>query len=109
MHSDEHPSAWKGKGKVKIIAKVSDTRWLVEANNYELANVMGFGYPIELKGNNELIVGREITLSKLWEALSITRGRKKDVAAIAESLRKLAGRIDSINQTLAAPIIEVKE
>ena len=94
---------------MKIIATTGNDRFLVEATNYELANVMGYGYPSELKNESRLAVGKEIPVSKLWQALSITRSREEEVAKLAEGLRKLADRVDGVNATLAAPIVEVKE
>lgn len=92
---------------MKIIANVTSDRFLVEADSYELAHIMGFSYPTELKESRKLAVGRDVEVSGLWQALSITRAREKEVAALAESLRKIADRVDSVNKTLAAPIVEV--
>lgn len=95
---------------MKIIAKVSDGRFLVEATSTELAQVMGFNSTYELKErDNTFHVGRDVQVSQLWSALAVTRGRQKEVAELAERMRKLADRVDSVNKALAAPIVEVKE
>lgn len=93
---------------MKVIAKITDDRFLVEATRGELANIMGVNYAADLKSNNDIIVGREVLVSQLWQALTVTRGRQKEVAELAERLRNLAARVDSVNKVLAAPIIEVK-
>lgn len=95
------------ENKVKIIGK-TDTGFIVTANEHELAHICGFGYPSELKGSMSLAVGREIQVSKLYQALEVSRARRDDIATLADKLRQIAGRVDTINQALAAPIVEVE-
>ena len=93
---------------MKIIAKVNDSRFLVEAEADELAQVMGFSGYYYLKDGNKLAVGKVVNVSPLYRALEVSRGRKAEIAALAEQLRKTAGRVDTINQALAEPIVEVE-
>lgn len=94
---------------MKIIGNTAGG-YMVDVNANELANIMGHdsNYSFERSGSPKLSIGSEIKVSKLFEALSVSRGRKKDIADLAEALRKVAGRVDTINQALAAPIIEVE-
>lgn len=94
---------------MKIIATTS-SGFIVEATGDELAKVMGYAGSYHIKdGNKEPRLGREIPVSPLWEALAVSRTRKEELASLANALRKVAGRVDTINQTLASPIVEVKD
>lgn len=93
---------------MKIIGKSGNNEFIVTATEYELAHIAGYSYPTQMKDGTKPEVGREVAVSALFQALCISRERKVEIAALAESLRKVAGRVDSINQTLAAPIVEVK-
>ena len=94
---------------MKIVAKVNENEVLVQATKNELANIIGHGSTYDLKDRGgEFIPGACINVSPLWEALSISRARKDDIAKLAKDLRTVAGKVDTINQALASPIIEVK-
>ncbi len=90
---------------MKIIGKGGRDRFIVEASDWELANICGFSYPSQMK-ENRLEVGSEVQVTKLFEALSVERKRKEEIAGIAASLRKAADRVDSINAALDCPIVE---
>ena len=95
---------------MKIIATISTGVLLIEASSDELAKIMGFAGESYLKDRGrELTVGREIKVASLYRALEVSRGRKTEIATLAEQLRKAAGRVDSINQALAEPIVEVEK
>lgn len=91
---------------MKIIATVDRDKFIVEASEYELCNIMGFGYPSEVKDGNRPVVGREVRVSKLYSALSVERNRRAEIAKLAADLRKTADRVDSINEALDCPIVE---
>ena len=93
---------------MKIIAQANTDRFIVEADGSELAQVMGFSGTYSLKDGDKLAVGKEIKVSPLWRALEVSRGRKAEIADLANKLRTAAGRVDSINQALVEPIVEVK-
>jgi len=93
---------------VKIIATIDGSKFLVEATETELSRVMGYGWTTQMREKgHKLEVGKEIKVNDLWQALEVTRGRVGEVAALAEGLRKTAARVDSVNATLAAPLVEV--
>lgn len=95
---------------MKIVATISDDRFLVEATKSELSSIAGFQYVNEAeKAGYKFPIGCQFNVSELWAALAVSRSRKTEIAAMAESLRKVAGRIDGINQALAAPIVEVQK
>lgn len=93
---------------MKIIASISSNRFLVDASADELAQIMGFNSAYSLKDPNKPDIGKEIKVSPLFRALEVSRERKAEIASLADQLRKAAGRVDSINQALAEPIVEVK-
>lgn len=94
---------------MKIIGKAGSGEFIVTASEDEMAKIAGYGSMYEIKSDcDKPTVGREVQVSELWRALKVSRERKADIATLAESLRKVAGRVDSINQALAAPIVEVK-
>ncbi len=90
---------------MKIIAKGS-SKFIVEADEYEIANIMGYQYPSSLPSGSKIDVGREVQVSKLWAALTIERTRVDEIRAQASALRKTADRLDSINAALDCPIVE---
>ena len=92
---------------MKIIGK-TQYGLIVETNADELAQIAGFQYASSMKADDRPDIGKEIKVSKLYSALNVSRERKEDIAKLANQLRVVAGRVDSINQALAAPIIEVK-
>lgn len=94
---------------MKIIGSAGDSKFILEANEYEIANIMGFDYPREAREKKqEIAVGRDVQVSPLWKALSVSRARMKEIAELANGLRKKADQVDSINTALAEPIVEVK-
>jgi len=93
---------------MKIIGTIGSDRFLVEATGNDLAQVMGFHSTYGLKDADKLAVGKEIKVSPLYQALQASRERKGELAELANKLRSAAGRVDSINQALAAPIVEVE-
>lgn len=94
---------------MKIIAAVNEGEYLIQASKDELAQILGFNGAYYLKEGNKLAVGREIKVSPLYQALQVSRQRKTEIATLADQLRKVAGRVDSINQALAEPIVEVEK
>lgn len=93
---------------MKIIGTVGSDLFLVEASSNDLAQLMGFASAYNLKDGDKLAVGKKIEVSPLYQALQVSRARKDEIAELANKLRAVAGRVDSINQALAAPIVEVK-
>lgn len=94
---------------MKIIAEVNSDRFIVEATSSELAQIMGFAGTYHLKDRaHQLAVGRDVQVTPLYQALEVSRERKEEIAGLAEELRKAADRVDSINNALASPIVEVK-
>ena len=95
---------------MKIIAKARDDVFIVEARGDELAQVMGHNSAYALKDRTaQLAIGVDIKVSPLYQALQVSRQRKAEITQLAEALRKVAGRVDSINQALAEPIVEVEK
>lgn len=92
---------------MKIIGRM-DNGFIVTASEQELAEIAGFRYSSSMKSDCRPEIGREIRVSKLFEALRVSRERKEDIEKLANDLRRVAGRVDSINQALSAPIIEVE-
>jgi hypothetical protein len=86
---------------MKIIARVSSSEFLIQANEHEIAKVCGHTWASGLK----LEVGQTIEVTKLWQALEFVMARPKEVAEMAEKLRKAAENVDRINSTLEHPII----
>ena len=93
---------------MKIIGKTEGGGFIVTASEAELVNIAGFTYQSSMRTEDRPSVGKEIKVSRLWEALSASRDRKDDIAKLANQLRAAAGRVDTINQALAAPIVEVE-
>ena len=93
---------------MKIIGKTSDSGFIVTASEDELCKFMGHNSSYGLKESDKPAIGKEIKCSDLYAALRVSRERKKEISDLAEALRKVAGRVDSINQALAAPIVEVE-
>jgi hypothetical protein len=95
---------------VKIIGKSTTDRFIVEATEYELANIAGYDYPSQAKEKRAVNfeVGSDVKVSALWQALSVSRKRHAQIAAIAKDMRAAADQVDSINATLATPILEVQ-
>lgn len=91
---------------MKIIAKAHRDCFIVEASEDELANIAGFAFVHQMKDQNRLEVGRELRVTKLFSALAVERSRRAEIEAMANSLRKAADRIDSINAALDCPIVE---
>lgn len=93
---------------MKIIATTTSNGFLIEATSDELAQIMGFGSHYSLKEGNKLEINKVIQVTPLWRALTVSRERKAEITALAIQLRKTADRVDTINQALAEPIVEVK-
>jgi HAMP domain-containing protein len=93
---------------VKIIAAVNAYTFLVEANVEELVRIAGRNSSYGMPADEKPAVGKTIEVNDLWNALTVSVSRRDDIAKLAESLRKEAGRIDTINQALANPIVMVK-
>ena len=93
---------------MKIIGQTKGG-YILEASGDELANICGYSYSNELKGSNTPCIGLTIQVWPLYEALQFSRKRKAEIAHLAESLRKIAKRVDTINEVLANPIIEEKK
>ena len=93
---------------MKIIGKQTEISFIVLASGDELAQIAGFSYVSLMKDLMRPQVGREINVSELYRALNASRERKAEIAELANKLRVVAGRVDSINQALASPIIEVE-
>jgi predicted P-loop ATPase/GTPase len=92
---------------MKVIAKVTEGRFLVEATSDELAQVMGFHSDYYIKDDiKKPRVGCEILVTKLWAALTVERGRVDEIRNQANALRKTADRLDTINAALDCPIVE---
>jgi hypothetical protein len=91
-----------------IIGKAADGSFIVTAQETEMANICGFSYASSMPNGKRPEVGMRIEVSQLYQALCASRERKADIAKLADDLRKVAGRVDSINQALASPIVEVK-
>lgn len=94
---------------MKIIAKAERDRYIVEASDWELANVMGYTYPSSIPSGHKIEVGKEIAVTKLFEALSVERKRQEEIKSLAAQLRKTADRVDSINAALDCPIVEPQQ
>lgn len=91
---------------MKIIAKVTEGRFIVEATGDELARIMGFNSSYSLKDESRLQVGRDVQVNKLYDALTVERARTDEIKNQAAALRKTADRLDSINAALDCPIVE---
>ena len=93
---------------MKIIGKTGSSGFIVTAGMEELCQVMGFHSSYGMKDSEKPDVGRDIKVSDLYQALSVSRERREEIAKLANQLRTVAGRVDSINQALASPIVEVE-
>ena len=93
---------------MKIIGKTENCGFILTATEDELANIVGHDYPSRMKNDQRPAVGKEIKVSGLWSALVVSRNRKSEIAELANKLRAIAVRVDSINQALASPIVEVE-
>ena len=93
---------------MKIIGKTSNSEFIIVAADSELAMICGFSYSSSMPEKLRPDIGREIKVASLYAALCVSRARKADIAGLANSLRTVAGRIDSINRALAEPIVEVE-
>lgn len=93
---------------MKIIGKTGSSGFIAEISEYEIAMVMGYGYPTSIPNGHKPDVGSNIDVSKLYSALSVERGRQDEIKSLAASLRKVADRVDSINAALDCPIVEAK-
>jgi hypothetical protein len=93
---------------MKIIGKNSSDGFIVLANREELCQVMGFYSSYGMKEADKPDIGKEIKVSDLYQALSVSRERRDEISKLANQLRTVAGRVDSINQALASPIVEVE-
>jgi len=93
---------------MKIIGTMGRGEFLVQADENELAKIMGVHSTYGMKDAEKPAVGKEIKVSELYQALQVSRERKEEIAKLANQLRTVAGRVDSINQALASPIVEVE-
>lgn len=93
---------------MKIIGKTGSSGFIVTASLEELCQIMGFYQSYGMKEAEKPDVGKDIKVSDLYQALSVSRARKEEITKLANELRKAAGRVDTINQALAAPIVEVE-
>ena len=94
---------------MKILARVSESRLIVEIGTHEIANILGYNYESEIKARGALNVGNEINVSVLFKALNASRDRKDELARMANGLRDAAKKIDSINAALEEPILVVEK
>lgn len=93
---------------MKIYAQMGNGHFLVEASESELAQIMGFASNYTLPEASKPKIGREVKVCELYQALAASRERKAEIARLADQLRQAAKRVDSINEALAAPIVEVE-
>lgn len=93
---------------MKIIGQATTGVFICTATEDELCQVAGHAGSYGLKDIDKPQIGRELKVSELWRALNVSRQRKGEITKLANELRATAGRVDSINQALAAPIIEVE-
>ncbi len=91
---------------MKILAKADGSKYIVEADEYEIAQIMGYSYPSSLPSGHRIEVGKVVPVTKLFEALSVERKRQDEIKSMAAQLRKVADRVDSINAALDCPIVE---
>jgi hypothetical protein len=94
---------------MKIIASTYRDNFLCEVSADEIAKIAGYSYTTSMPNGSRLEVGQTIQVSKLWDALSFVRDRKDEVAKCAAQLKTISTRLNSVNETLAQPIIEVKK
>lgn len=94
---------------MKILAKISDSKMIVEVSTTEVAHILGYTYESEIKSRGALDVGSEIKVSGLFKALNASRDRKDELARMAHGLREAAKKIDSINTALEEPILVVEK
>ena len=92
---------------MKIIGK-TDTGFIVAISENEIANICGHSYSNTMKAAEQPAIGREVKVSELYRALVVSRERKEEISKLANQLRVAAGRVDTINQALASPIVEVE-
>ena len=93
---------------MKIIGKTDSDGFIVTATGDELAKICGFAYLTSMPNDKRPSAGMEIKVTELYRALVVSRERKNEIAELANKLRTAAGGVDSINQALAAPIVEVE-
>ena len=93
---------------MKIIGNIGRDAFIVTATEDELAKIAGYTYASAMPNGHKPEAGKEIPVSDLYKALCSSRERKAEIADLANKLRSAAGRVDSINQALATPIVEVK-
>ena len=93
---------------MKIIASISNSRFLLEANDDEIAQITGNGSAWAIKDKWKPEVGREVKVSDLWKALNSSREQHEEIATLAVRLRAVADKVDSINKAVKEPVIEVK-
>lgn len=94
---------------MKIVAKTGSGSFLVDATEHELARIMGFAYTNSIPADKKLDLGREVDVSRMYEALAVERERMDDVQKLANGLRSVADRVEKINAALSCPLIEVKK
>ena len=93
---------------MKIIASITASKFLLEANDDEIAQITGNGSAWSIREKWRPEVGREVKVSELWKALESSRERTADLAGLAGKLRAAADKVDSINKAIKEPVIEVK-
>ena len=95
---------------MKIIGSINNNEFIITATHTEVAKIIGYDSTYSLRDKKiELSIGMDVQVSPLWEALSVSRTRKADLEKMSAELRRVAGRVDTINQAIASPIVEVKQ
>jgi hypothetical protein len=96
-------SFFKG-GEMKIVAKVSDDRVLVEMTREELTKVAtGVHYPY---ANME--VGRKYEVDKIWERLSSLSRNQKKLSEARQSLVAIASLLEPLECVVGCdPAVEI--
>ena len=60
---------------MKIVAKTGSGSFLVDATEHELARIMGFAYTNSIPADKKLDLGREVDVSRMYEALAVERAK----------------------------------
>lgn len=94
---------------MKIVATVSNGRFLAEVEEGEIAKMLGFDSPHEMreKGRVNLSVGSEIKVHELWRAVAWLRARPDEMSRLASRLQVAARDVLDAAAVLESPIIKL--
>ena len=101
---------------MKIIAKIDDKRFIVEASGDELANVLGYSSEYYLPqgtdyNRSKLVVGQEIGVNEMYQACQSVKDSSAEIQEAIKTHKRLVTNMEKFSKAIvpAAAIIASKE